>query len=144
MIKGDRALPRRTFGMWVIFALFLITVLMGGLRVSGAISQAAFLRLIAESINIPYLIISGILTALGGMVGILCIFLRKVWVPKTVMIAAASISVLYWFDQYVFVENTNYIDSAWGFSLLINVFILGGLAWMLTRKRVQAYYENGK
>jgi hypothetical protein len=134
--------PRRTLGMWLLGILFAFAALMGCLRVYATISMMRSLQALSESINIPYLIISGILTALGGLVGVGSIFLREIWVPKTALITAAVLSLLYWFDQFCFVENTTYINQAWGFSLMVNVFLLGLIAWVLTRKRVQAYYKG--
>ena len=134
--------PRRTFGMWLVAIIFAIAALLGGLRVYGAIDMQEDLQAASASFNIPYLVISGGLTCLGGLVGVGSVFLRRMWVPKTVLISAAVLSVLYWFDQFCFVENTTYISIAWGFSLALNVILLGLVAWALTRKRAQTYYKK--
>ena len=133
--------PRRTVGMWLMALLFGFTALIGGMRVYGAIDMQALLVSISASINIPYLVISGSLTGLGGLFGLGIVFLRRAWVPKAVLITATVLSLLYWFDQFCFVENTRNIRMAWGFSLMVNVLILGLFAWVLTRKRVLAYYQ---
>lgn len=142
MIEPKVSKPRRTPGMWLLGILFAFAALMGGLRVYATLTTMRSLQALSDSINVPYLIISGTLIALGGLVGVGSIFLRKVWVPKTALITAAVLSLLYWFDHFCFVENTTYIQRAWGFSLLVNVVLLGFVAWVLTRKRVQAYYQG--
>ncbi|MEE4195619.1 MAG: hypothetical protein V2J07_10520 [Anaerolineae bacterium] len=132
--------PRRTIGMWLIAFLFAFSALLGGLRVVGAIDFREELTAVAAQINIPYLVISGSLTFLGGLVGVGSVFLRQFWVPKVILICASILSILYWFDQFCFVENTEAISMSWGFSLMVNVILLGFFAWVMTRRRVQAYY----
>lgn len=134
--------PRRTLGLWLMAFIFAVAALMGALRVFGAVSMGAQLRNVSESISVPYLIASGVFTFLAGLAGVGCVFLRKSWVPKVLVSAAAVLSLLYWFDQFFFVENTTRIRSAWGFSVLVNLLLLGLVAWVLTRKRVKAYYQR--
>lgn len=142
MMEPKMTKLRRTAGMWLLGLLFAFAALLGCLRVYGTISMLRSLQALSESINIPYLIVSGTLTAICGFAGVGSIFLRMAWVPKAALIAAAALSLLYWFDQFCFIENTTYIRQAWGFSLLLNVILLGFVAWVLTRKRVQAYYQG--
>jgi hypothetical protein len=142
MNEKTKAKSRRTVGIWLVALIFAFAALLGGLRVYAAIEYRANLTAVAESINIPYLIISGGLTGLGGLFGLGVVFLRRFWVPKAALITGTGLSLLYWFDQFVFVENTTYIGMAWGFSLLMNVILLGVIAWMLTRKKTQLYYTK--
>ena len=139
MIADKNTNPRRT---WVVGLLFAIVALLGGLRVYATLDMRESLQAVSATINIPYMVISGAITFLGGLLGVGVIFLRQIWVPKAVLIAATVLSLLYWFDQFCFVENTTNISSTWRFSLLVNVLILGLLGWVLTRKRVQAYYQR--
>lgn len=142
MNETTQVKSRRTIGIWLVALIFTLAALLGGLRTYAAIEYRTNLTAISASVNIPYLIISGGLTGLSGLFGLGVVFLRRYWVPKAALITGTGLSLLYWFDQFVFVENTTYIRMAWGFSLFMNVILLGLIAWLLTRKKAQRYYTN--
>lgn len=87
--------PPRTFGLWLLGAMFAFTALIGILRVEQTLRLADFLREIAPGINLPWLVISGALAALCGLSGLAISQLRQAWAPQAVFLLAGALSALF-------------------------------------------------
>ena len=132
----------RTFGLWLLGAMFAFSALIGILRVEQTVRLADFLREIAPDINLPWLLISGALAGLCGLVGLVISQLRKPWAPQAVFILAGALSLLFWLDQLLFIADYSLLQRLWGFYLFSNTLVLGVVVWILTRKRVRRFYQG--
>ena len=132
----------RTFGLWLLGAMFAFSALIGILRVEQTVHLADFLREIAPDINLPWLLISGALAGLCGLGGLVISQLRKRWAPQAVFLLAGALSLLFWLDQWLFIADYSLLQRLWGFYLISNTLVLGVVVWILTRKRVRRFYQG--
>jgi hypothetical protein len=132
----------RTFGLWLLGAMFAFSALIGTLRVEQTVRLADFLREIAPDINLPWLLISGALAGLCGLGGMMISQLRLPWAPQAIFLLAGALSLLFWLDQLLFIADYSLLQRLWGFYVISNTLVLGVVVWILTRQRVRCFYHG--
>jgi hypothetical protein len=122
--------------------LALGVLMIGGmnfLRFVEAIRQWEFLETLL-SISPAYLALSGLVWSAAGLALGWGVWRGLEWARRAALPVALAYSAYYWIDRLVI--SSEGAGTNWPFSIGLNLILLIWLAWILRRKRVQAFFDN--
>jgi hypothetical protein len=132
---------KRPFSATLLTWMVLIIASLNWLQLVMVLRQWAFLQSISQPLLVFYLAITGLIWGLVGSLLVWGLFFGLPWAPRLMQIAAPVYAVYYWLDR-LFVADSSAIVSRWPFALGLTILLLGSTYWVLSRPKVQQFYQH--
>lgn len=107
------------------------------LRFVQAILQRDFLSEF-PSVSLPYLILSGLVWAVSGLVSAWGLWRRKNWASRFTMIFILVYSLAYWLERIWLSRYNSWMNVP--FAIVANSLLLLSTAWVLTRPKARRFF----
>ena len=90
------------------------------------------------TVSLPYLILSGLVWAVCGLVSAWGIWCRKKWAPRYTMIFMLVYSLAYWLERIWLSRYNSWMNVP--FAITANILLLLSTAWVLTRPKARGFF----
>lgn len=134
---------KRPFSATLLTWMVLIIASLNWLQLVMVLRQWTFLRSLSPALLVFYLAIIGLFWGLVGSLLVWGLFLGLPWAPRLMQIAAPVYAVYYWLDRLL-IADPSAIASRWPFAFGLTILLLGSTFWVLSRSKVQQFYQNTK
>jgi hypothetical protein len=85
--------------------------------------------------------VNGLVWGVVGAVLVWGLFLGRSWAPRLTQISAPLYAAFYWLDRLL-IADSSAISSRWPFAVGLTTILLAFTFWVLTRPKVQHFYQN--
>jgi hypothetical protein len=103
--------------------------------------QWSFLESLSPAPPLVYLAISGLVWGVVGALLVWGLLLGRSWAPRLTQISAPLYATFYWLDRLLIADRSA-IYSRWPFAVGLTVLLLIFTFWVLSRPKVQHFYQN--
>lgn len=133
----DASPTRRPFSV-TLLALAVLTI--AGLNLLRFIQAILLREFLSEfpSVSLPYLILSGLVWAVSGLVSVWGLWRRKNWAPRFTMIFILVYSLVYWLERLWLSRYNSWMNVP--FAIGANILLLLFTAWVLTRPKARSFF----
>ena len=114
---------------------------LGWLRLITVLRQWSFLQNLSPAPPVVYLAITGLVWGVLGAFLVWGLFLGRPWAPRLMQISALLYAVTYWLDRLLIADRSA-ITSRWPFAFGLTILLLVFTFWVLSRPKVQHFYQN--
>ncbi len=130
---------RRPVELTFVFLIFLLWMMLGWLRFSGALTQRALIGTFFPSGTFWYLVVAGLIWGLIGLPVLWGLLFRSAWTIKLLWFAGLLYPALYWFER-IFLWKDPGAQKNWPFMLVLTFSWVGLLIWVSRSKRVRQFF----
>ena len=127
----------RPFSVTLLAIAVLTIAGLNLLRIIQAILQREFLSEF-PTVSLPYLILSGLLWTVSGLVSAWGLWRHKNWAPRFTMLFVLAYSLYYWLER-IWLSRFN-VWANIPFAIGANIFLLIIAVWVLTRPKARAFF----
>jgi hypothetical protein len=139
--SSETSTKKRPFSATLLTWVVLILASLGWLRFSAAIRQWSFFNSLNPAPPLFYLAITGFIWGLIGVILVWGLFLGRSWAPQLARGSAIAYATVYWMDR-LFIADKSALISRWPFAFGLTVLLIGYTFWVLSRQKVQQYYQK--
>lgn len=142
-LPGEQRPSLRPPGIWLLAMVFGLFGLIGLIRAVLAWQNGEYYLSLGMKIAPALLVLYGIVWAISGFGGMIVLFFRRFWVRIIVWCCAGVLTITYWGDRLFLTINPGRQVNT-GFAMFANLLLLVWTAWILHRKKFEAYFEGGE
>ena len=132
---------KRPISATLLTCVVLIMASLNWFRWVAVLRGWTFLQSLSPAPPVFYLLISGLIWSVLGVVLVWGLFLGRPWAPRLMQISAPLCALVYWLDRLLIADRSA-IASRWPFALGLTFFLLCVTFWVLSRPKVQSFYQQ--
>jgi hypothetical protein len=128
----------RPFGVTLLALLVLSLAVLKLIRLALGLQSWEFLSELLP-INLIYLVLSGLVWSVVGVILAAALWLGASWAPRFTRLAALVYTIYYWVE-FVFLVEIGGRQQNWVYLLFVNVVLLVWIFGVLSRSRSKVYF----
>lgn len=133
--------PGRTFELWVLALLFLLSAGFGFQRLGVTIYAWGTLEKLGMQPGPVYTALTGALWGLASLAAGGGLLLRRRWAPRFAREASLALAALYWVDRLALTRSPD-AQASLGFAAIVTAFLLAFTFSVLALERQKRFFES--